>query len=446
MNNNDVKFVHNLYGQSKERPELKIDLMFTFITVFVLICIIWATIAEVDELTRGEGKVIPSSKIQSIQSLDGGLIEEILVKTGDTVTENQPLIKIDTTRFQATLEENQESYYQWKAMKVRLEVEADLDLSKPIPKLDFSNEVKDVALNYIKSQEQFYGNRIEQLKISLEIFDSQIKQKRQELAETNSKIQQAKTKLNLVKIERETIANLVKSSAKSKVDLITIEKEYQSLKGDIENLELSIPKINYEINEAENKKLERIREFRTEASTELQKISVEIKKVEARLVSDTDKIEKTVIKSNVNGTVKEIYMNTIGGVVKSGVPLMDIIPESDNLLVEAKIDPKDIAFINPSQDVLIKLTAYDFTIYGGLHGKIVEISADSIVDPESKDGKSYYKVVVQTDKSYLEKDGKKHPIIPGMVANVDIVTGKKTIMDFILKPLLKVKQDSLHER
>lgn len=446
MNNNDVKFVHNLYGQSKERPELKIDLMFVFITVFVSICIIWATIAEVDELTRGEGKVIPSSKIQSIQSLDGGLIEEILVKTGDMVKEGQPLIKIDTTRFQATLEENQESYNQWKAMKVRLEVEADLDLSKPIPKLNFSDDVKNVASNYIKSQEQFYENRIEQLKISLEVFDSQIKQKRQELAETNSKIQQAKTKLNLVKIERETIANLVKSSAKSKVDLITIEKEYQSLKGDIENFELAIPKINYEINEAENKKLEKIREFRTEASTELQKISVEIKKVEARLVSDTDKIEKTVIKSSVNGTVKEIYMNTIGGVVKSGVPLMDIIPESDNLLVEAKIDPKDIAFINPSQDVLIKLTAYDFTIYGGLHGKIVEISADSIVDQESKDGKSYYKVVVQTDKSYLEKDGRKLPIIPGMVANVDIVTGKKTIMDFILKPLLKVKQDSLHER
>lgn len=446
MNNNDVKFVHNLYGQSKERPELKIDLMFVFITVFVSICIIWATIAEVDELTRGEGKVIPSSKIQSIQSLDGGLIEEILVKTGDMVKEGQPLIKIDTTRFQATLEENQESYNQWKAMKVRLEVEADLDLSKPIPKLNFSDDVKNVASNYIKSQEQFYENRIEQLKISLEVFDSQIKQKRQELAETNSKIQQAKTKLNLVKIERETIANLVKSSAKSKVDLITIEKEYQSLKGDIENFELAIPKINYEINEAENKKLEKIREFRTEASTELQKISVEIKKVEARLVSDTDKIEKTVIKSSVNGTVKEIYMNTIGGVVKSGVPLMDIIPESDNLLVEAKINPKDIAFINPSQDVLIKLTAYDFTIYGGLHGKIVEISADSIVDQESKDGKSYYKVVVQTDKSYLEKDGRKLPIIPGMVANVDIVTGKKTIMDFILKPLLKVKQDSLHER
>lgn len=411
MNNNDVKFVHNLYGQSKERPELKIDLMFVFITVFVSICIIWATIAEVDELTRGEGKVIPSSKIQSIQSLDGGLIEEILVKTGDMVKEGQPLIKIDTTRFQATLEENQESYNQWKAMKVRLEVEADLDLSKPIPKLNFSDDVKNVASNYIKSQEQFYENRIEQLKISLEVFDSQIKQKRQELAETNSKIQQAKTKLNLVKIERETIANLVKSSAKSKVDLITIEKEYQSLKGDIENFELAIPKINYEINEAENKKLEKIREFRTEASTELQKISVEIKKVEARLVSDTDKIEKTVIKSSVNGTVKEIYMNTIGGVVKSGVPLMDIIPESDNLLVEAKIDPKDIAFINPSQDVLIKLTAYDFTIYGGLHGKIVEISADSIVDQESKDGKSYYKVVVQTDKSYLEKDGRKLPII-----------------------------------
>ena len=147
-----------------------------------------------------------------------------------------------------------------------------------------------------------------------------------------------------------------------------------------------------------------------------------------------------------DGIIKQLNFNTIGGVVQSGIDLIEIVPLSDALVVEAKIDPKDIAFINPSQKAIIKITAYDFSIYGGLDGKIVEISADTIVNKESKDGKSFYRVLVKTDKNYLERKGKRLPIIPGMIATVDIVTGKKTILDFILKPILKVKQDSLHER
>ncbi len=152
------------------------------------------------------------------------------------------------------------------------------------------------------------------------------------------------------------------------------------------------------------------------------------------------------MKSPVDGIIKEIYVNTIGGVVQPGQELIDIVPDSEILLVEAKIDPRDIAFINPKQKAIVKITAYDFSIYGGLEGQIVEISADSIIDKDSKDGKSYYKVVVKTKQNYLEKDGEKLPIIPGMVASVDIVTGEKSIMDFILKPILKIKQNSLHER
>ncbi|MGA1932100.1 HlyD family type I secretion periplasmic adaptor subunit [Arcobacter sp. YIC-464] len=442
----DVSFVHNLYGQANEKIKTNVDLLFFSIILFVTSMIIWANIAKIDELARGEGKVIPSSKIQTIQSLDGGLIEEILVKSGDKVKINQPLVKIDTTRFQATFEENKESYNQWLTMVERLELEANIDVSKEIPKLEFSSKVRKIGEGYLDSQRKLYENRIDELMTSLKVFDSQINQKKQELAELRSKISQAKTNLKLITAQRATIKRMVESGSKSRIELITVEKEYQQTKGDLRTFDLTIPKINYAISEAKEKKQQRIKEFRTEASKELERILVEIKKAEARLVSDTDKIEKTVIKSNVNGTVKEIYMNTIGGVVKSGVTLMDIIPDSENLLIEAKIDPKDIAFINPSQNVMIKLTAYDFSIYGGLDGKIVEISADSIVDKDSKDGKSYYKVIVETDKNYLEKDGRKLPIIPGMIASVDIVTGKKTIMDFILKPILKVKENSLHEK
>ena len=167
---------------------------------------------------------------------------------------------------------------------------------------------------------------------------------------------------------------------------------------------------------------------------------------QAKLVGDRDKVAKTTITSPVDGIIKQLNFNTIGGVVQSGIDLIEIVPLSDALVVEAKIDPKDIAFINPSQKAIIKITAYDFAIYGGLDAKIVEISADTIVDKESKEGKSYYRVLVKTDKNYLERKGKRLPIIPGMIATVDIVTGKKTILDFILKPILKVRQDSLHER
>lgn len=446
MSNSDVSFVHNLYGQANEKIRFKVDLVFFTIILFVTSMIIWASFAKVDELARGEGKVIPSSKIQTIQSLDGGLVEEILVKTGDQVKIGQPLVKIDTTRFQATFEENKESYNQWITMTERLKLEANLDINKKIPDLEFSEKVRKIGEGYLDSQRKLYENRIDELQTSLKVFDSQINQKKQELAETRSKISQARTNLKLIKAQRATVKRMVESGSKSRIELITVEKEYQQTKGDLRTFNLTVPKIQYAITEAKEKKQQRVKEFRTEASKELERILVEIKKAEARLVADSDKIEKTVIKSNVNGTVKEIYMNTIGGVVKSGVTLMDIIPDSKNLLIEAKIDPKDIAFINPSQEVMIKLTAYDFSIYGGLNGKIVEISADSIVDKDSKDGKSYYKIIVETDKNYLEKDGKRHPIIPGMIASVDIVTGKKTIMDFILKPILKVKENSLSEK
>jgi len=446
MANKDKNYVNSLYAQAHDKPAFKIDLLFVLIIMIFAGAILWANFAKIDELARGTGKVIPTEKIQSVQSLDGGLIEDILVKTGQKVKAGQILMKIDTTRFEASREETKEGYNQWLAMKVRLEAEATIDISKKTPKLKFSDEIKKVSKDYIKSESILFKNRVEELKSSISVFNSQLNQKRQELSEIRSKLKQLRSSLKLVKIQRRTIKKLVQSGVKSKVDMIVIEKEYQQLLGDINAARLSIPRSNYAINEAKNRATEKVRQFKTQAASQLQEISVKIRKAEARMVADTDKIEKTEIKSPVEGIVKEIFVNTIGGVVKSGMDLMNIVPTSDILLVEAKIDPRDIAFINPKQKAIVKITAYDFSIFGGLEGKIVEISADSIIDKESKEGKSYYKVVVKTDKNYLEKDGEKLPIIPGMIASVDIVTGEKSIMDFLLKPILKIKQNSLHER
>lgn len=441
----DVNFVHSLYSQSNEKPSLQVDFLFGFITVFVIIGIIWANLAQIDELARGEGKVVPSDKIQTIQSLDGGIVEEILVRTGGHVTKGLPLMKIDITRFQASLEENKESYNQWLVMRERLELESTLNLQQ-VPKFSLSSEIKELGAEYVKSEEALYNSRIGELQSAIKVLDSQRKQKVQELKEVKEQIKQLKVKVKLVQVERTTVKKLVQTGIKSKVELIAVEKEYQQYVGDIKTAELSIPRLEFAITEIKDKKQEQLQKFQAEASKELQQISVEIKKAEARLVSETDKLDKTVIKSPVDGIIKEIYMNTIGGVVQSGDTLMDIIPNSDNLIVEAKIDPKDIAFINPMQKAIVKISAYDFTIYGGLDGKIINISADSIIDKDSKEGKSFYKVTIQTEKNFLEKNGVKLPIIPGMVTNVDIITGKKTIMDYILKPILKIKQNAFHEK
>jgi len=441
----DIGFVNSLYGHAYDQPKLKIDILFASVVVIIVGLIAWSMIAEVDEMARGDGKVIPSHKIQKVQNLDGGLISEILVKSGEHVVKEQPLMKIDTTRFQASLEEAKEQRVALIAKQSRLNTQLDFNPSKEKPKIDFPKELDGVK-KYTTIETQIYNNNIDEYRSSLKILELQFEQKVQEKKEIESKVNQLKKSVSLVKQQLQTIERMVKSGSKSKIDLLNLQKEYNTLEGDLNSAVLSLPRSKLAISEAENKILEKVKGFRSNSYKEYQEVTSELNKIDARLVSETDKLEKTIIRSPVNGIIKQININTIGGVVKSGVDLIEIVPDSDILLIEAKIDPKDIAFISPAQKAVVKITAYDFSIYGGLEGKIIEISADSIKDKESKDDKSYYQVTVKTDKNYLERNGEKLPIIPGMVASVDIITGKKTIMDFFLKPIIKIKEESLHER
>uniref|UniRef100_UPI004048E759 HlyD family type I secretion periplasmic adaptor subunit n=2 Tax=Aliarcobacter sp. TaxID=2321116 RepID=UPI004048E759 len=445
-NENDLEFIYSSYSNANEKPDRTSNIIFLLIIGIFSTLIIWAAFSEIDELARGNGKVIPTDKIQTVQSLDGGIISEIFIKEGDIVKFDDPLLKIDTTRFQATLEESKQEYLSLLALKTRLEIESTIDIDKPLPSLEFDKKVLDDSSRYDINEKLLLENRFRELKSSLNVLKSQENQKIQELKEIESTIEKLTESLGYIEKQRLTIRKLVERGIKSNFDLLDIEKEYNLTRGDLQTAKLSISRSEYAILEANNRIKEKINTFKAEASNELQKTVSQINRFEARLVGDRDKVAKTTITSPVDGIIKQLNFNTIGGVVQSGMDLVEIVPLSDALVVEAKIDPKDIAFINPSQKAIIKITAYDFAIYGGLDGKIVEISADTIVDKDSKDGKSYYRVLVKTDKNYLERKGRKLPIIPGMVASVDIVTGKKTILDFILKPILKVKQDSLHER
>jgi len=442
----DLEFIYTSYSNSNEKPSKVSQTIFLLISGIFLIFLLWASLAEIDELARGNGKVIPTDKIQTVQSLDGGIISEIFIKEGDTVKFDDPLMKIDTTRFQATLEESRQEYLSLLALKARLEIESTIDVDKDLPALKFDEKILSDSSRYDINEKMLLENRFRELKSSINVLRNQENQKIQELKEIESTIKKLTDSLGFIEEQRKTIRKLVERGIKSNYDLLDIEKEYNQTKGDLQTAKLSISRSNFAILEAGNRIQEKLNTFKSEASTELQKTVSQINRFEAKLVGDRDKVAKTTITSPVDGIIKQLNFNTIGGVVQPGVDLIEIVPLSDALVVEAKIDPKDIAFINPSQKAIIKITAYDFAIYGGLEGKIVEISADTIVDKDSKEGKSYYRVLVKTDKNYLERKGKKLPIIPGMVATVDIVTGKKTILDFLLKPILKVKQDSLHER
>ncbi len=444
--NEDVNFVNTLYAQSNAKIKRYTILLFVIITTFFSGAIIWAYWAEIDELARGEGKVIPSAKIQTVQSLDGGIISDILVKEGSLIKQGQPLMKIDTTRFKASLDENKNALEDLIASQIRLYAEVDININKPLPKLVFNDKKLEKYPDIIKIHQDIFKTRFQELKTTVSILEMQTRQKKQELVELKSKKKQLAKSLKLMEKEMDTIEKLVARKSLSNIEFIARQKEYNNILGDYDATRLSIPRMEIAIRESAEKIQEKVNIFRSEAAKELQKVSSEIKRFESKVISEKDKLDKTVILSPVDGIVKQIHFNTLGGVVKSGVDLIEIVPNSEVLLVEAKIDPKDIAFINPSQKAIVKITAYDFSIYGGLDGKIVEISADSIKDENSKDGKTYYKVVIETDKNYLEKDKEKFSIIPGMVASVDIVTGQKSILDFILKPILKTKQSALHER
>ena len=447
MNNSeDLNFVNILHSQKNAKIDSKVLLLFFAIMVFFLGAFLWAYFSKIDELTRGEGKVIPSEKIKTIQSLDGGIISEILIKEGSIVKEGEPLMKIDTTRFEASLEENKQTYYHLLVTKARLELESKINLDDEIPEINYSDEVLANANTFAMNDRRLFTSRMEELKSTTKTFKIQLKQKEQEINELSSKASQLKISIALVREETKTMELLVARQSKSKVDLLKIKRELAQLEGELQGTYSSIPRAKFAIEEAQNKIVEKLKIFKSEASNELQKTNTEIKKYESKLVADEDKLDKTVLISPVDGIIKQINVNTIGGVVKSGMDLIEIVPQSDILLIEAKIDPKDIAFINPKQKAIVKITAYDFSIYGGLEGKIVEISADSIEDKDNKNQTSYYKVVIKTEQNYLEKDKQKLPIIPGMVTTVDIVTGKKSILDFILKPILKTKANALHER
>ncbi|PJG59340.1 HlyD family type I secretion periplasmic adaptor subunit [Aeromonas cavernicola] len=424
--------------------------------LFFMSAITWAAWAELDEVTIGQGKVIPSRQLQVIQNLEGGIVKEIFVKEGDIVEKGQPLLRIDDTRFRSDFREREQELVTLKGGIARLRAEMASVVVKNDPTLGWREQVvieeapiqfpdgfEGLFTEYAARERSVQKDRITNLKNQLYILGQQIEQKEQEMIELNAKIKTVNRSVELAKQELNISRPLAKEGIVPQVELIKLERQVNEMEGELESNRLLIPKLNSVLRETISKRNDIALTFRADSQTELNEKQGQLGQLSEGQVGLRDRVDRTSVIAPLKGTIKKLKINTLGGVVQPGMDLMEIVPLEDTLLVESKISPKDIAFLRPGLDAVVKITAYDFTIYGGLHGKVEQISADSIQD---EDGNAFYLVRVRTEKSYLGDELNVLPIIPGMLASTDIITGKKSVLDYLLKPILRAKQSALRER
>lgn len=434
----DIKFARHRVQAEVLGPNRLAHIVVVLVIAFFVAAFLWAKFTVIDEVTRGEGRVIPSSKVQVIQNLEGGIVKDILVQTGEIVEPDQVLMRLDAVGFGSDAGELKARETALVARIARLEAEVN-DTEMRLP-AEFLARAPDVA----QSERELMQSRRENLDVQISILEGQVAQKRQELLELENQTKQAKRSLNLVWEEINITRPLVQNGVVPRVNLLRLQREANDLQGEIEAAELALPRAESALTEATERIEEKYLTFRSEAQAELTAARSELAGIEERLTAAEDRVERTEIRSPVRGVVKTISVRTIGGVIRPGMDIMEIVPLDDTLLVEAKIRPADIGFLRPGLEAMIKFTAYDFSIYGGLKGELESISADTIVDEQTDE--SYYLVTLRTDKNKLERRGEQLPLMPGMVASVDILTGKRSILDYLLKPILKTQSRALTER
>ena len=417
-----------------EQNPLKARLLLYGILGVMIAVIAWAWFAKVDEVTRGEGRVIPSRQVQVIQSLDGGIVSEILIKEGDLVKVGMPLIKIDETRAVSSLRENKGQYLALLAKQARLKALAEGGSFNP------PVEVKTESQQIYEQEYALYNASRDDLDSIVNIARDQMVQREKELIEVQFKAEIAEKTYESANKELAANKPLLASGAVSEIDILKLEREAVRARGEIDQAGAQGNRIKVSISEARRKITEAEQNFKSRVRTELNETSAKLDSITETSVSLTDKVKQATLKSPVNGKVSRLFYNTLGGVIQPGKEVMELVPTDDALVLETKVEIKDIAFLRPEQSAIVKLTAYDYTIYGTLDATVESIAANSTVDEK---GNAYYIVRVRTAQTSL---GKGLPIIPGMVAQVDILTGKKTILSYLLKPVLKAKSYAFSER
>lgn len=437
LNKNDYEFMNSLSSAILYNRPKKLHWVLVSFLITISFFLIWASVAQIDEIARGNGKVVPNGQNQIVQNLEGGIVSEILVKEGDLVEKDQVLIKISNEKSNSTAASNELKSFYFQAQIKRLEAE----LKREPFVFEVSENIQ--LQDFIKNENALYLTNKKQLESKTMILKEQIKQKENELKDTRQTIEHMRFSVDAISREVEMTKPMVERGIRSQVDFLKLQREQSDAKQKLQSVILSISRIDSEILEI-NKKIDETYQINdSETRQKLNEISTSLKDLEANSVASTDQVERTIVKAPSNGIVQKLHINTIGGAIKPAQDLVEIVPTDYKLIVEVKVLPKDIAFIYQGQKAIVKFSAYDFSIYGGLNGNVINISPDTITE---KDDKTFYIVRIETEKNYIAYRNKQMKIIPGMVADVDIMTGKKTILDYILKPILKTKQYTFTER
>ena len=408
------------------------------ILAFFAVMLTWAALADIDEVTRGDGRAIPSSRLQKVQNLEGGIVSEVFVHEGEIVKAGAPLLRLDDTRFRSNAGESEADRLALEARIQRLTAQlADKET------LELSPEITQKSPDIANGEMQLFTSVRQRIQSEISGLNEQLVQKKQELLDYQAKASQTRRSLGLLQQEISMSEPLVARGAISKVEILRLRRSEVDTRGQLESLTLAIPRAEAAIKEIENKIGETRDRYRSEALSQLNEARTDLSKTQASGKAIEDRVNRTLVTSPVRGVVQQLMVNTIGGVIQPGSDLVEIVPLDDTLLIETKIRPQDIAFLHPGQEAMVKFTAYDYTIYGGLKATLQQISPDTVTD---KDGKSFYIVRLRTEKNHLGSDEKPLVIIPGMVASVDIITGRKTILAYLLKPILRARAEAFRER
>jgi len=433
----DFRFMPDTYAAEVETLPVTSHAILWCTAAFVITAIVWANFATLDETSRADGRVIPSSQVQVVQNLEGGILSQVLVKPGDEVATGETLLLLDDTRFASSFREGKLTTHTLVARIARLEAEISGKSFTAIKDFPPEQEV------LLQDEILLYDSRQNELNSAIDILNQQLTQYRQGLAELRATLNKLAINAELAEEELKLTEPLVEKGAVSQVELLRLQAAVNESNGQLEETRLAIPAAQAAVAEAERKIQERRQQFISVSQSELNDTKTELSRLEISNIALEDRVRRTAVQSPVDGTVNQVLVNTPGAVIQPGMDLVEIVPTNDTLLIEARIRPSDIAFIHPGQKATVKLTAYDFSVYGGLDAVLELISADSITD---ETGEHFFKIHVRTQKNHLGSDQNPLPIIPGMVATVDIMTGQKTVMDYILKPLKRAQAAALSER
>jgi len=437
LSKRDYEFMHSLSSAVLEVAPTRLRLVLYFWVVTIVLFIAWANFALIDEIARGDGEIIPSGENQVIQNLEGGIVQEILVSEGEEVKKGQILLKIDNQKSKSSYSANAVKADALQAKIVRLTAEAkgerfivEDELNKKIPAI-------------VANEKSLYETNKRQLNSKLDGLKERLKQKKQELSEAYTQKKHLKSSYGMIKQEVQMTQPMVAKGVRSKIDFLKLQREANDIESKYESVKQSIPRLKSAVKEVEKSIEETTYLFQSDAKVKRNESIAELRSLRENSTALEDQVSRTVVQSPMKGVVQKLFVHTIGGVIQPGQEIMEIVPSDQALLVEVKIKPSDIAFIYFGQKAIVKFSAYDFAIYGGLDGQVVYIGADTQKDEKDN---VFYQVRIKTTKNHLTKNGEKLKIIPGMTVSVDIITGQKSVLDYILKPILKTKQYTFTER